>query len=124
MYKKLLIIGGKSYQDTDNPRIGGTTILMDNYLDYCSSHHVPYEFISTNRFYGKFCGIRNILSVIFLFFKHIGHCNVIMVNISSKPGFMIMLPLFVFCSKLFQGRHLTEFLYFEEFLCHLYFGLL
>ncbi len=102
MNKKLLIIGGKSYQDTDNPRIGGTTILMDNYLDYCSSHHVPYEFISTNRYYGKLSGIRNMMSMIFLFFKHIGHCDVIMVNISSKSGFMIMLPYFVFWSKILR----------------------
>ena len=102
MFKRLLIIGGKSYQDTSNARIGGTTILMDNYLDYCSKHNVQYKYISTNRYYGIFSGMKNMLYLISRLFTDIWTIDVIMVNISSKPGFLLMLPSFVFLSKIFR----------------------
>ena len=104
MGKRLLIIGGRTYQDTINPRIGGTTVLMDNYLDYCSRHDVPYFFISTNKYYGKFSSIRNLLFMLLALLRNISKCDIVMVNISSKPGFIVMLPFYVIVTKLFGKK--------------------
>lgn len=101
MQKKILIIGGASYQDTTNPRIGGTTILMDNYIEYCESHNIPFVFVSSNKYCGRFKCARNIVSMIVGTLMNVRKCDIIMVNISSKSGFILLLPYMIVVAKIF-----------------------
>lgn len=98
---KLLIIGGISYSDSNLPRLGGTTILMDNFIEYCVQNSIPYILVPTNRFWGfKFCSLINTLFTFWMILVNILKCNVVMVNISSLKGTIILLPFVAVISKL------------------------
>ncbi len=99
--RKILIIGGVSYSNTKNPRLGGTTILMDNFIEYCNNHNIPYFFISTNRFYGKsYSPFLNTLFAFWGILNNILRCKVTMVNISSLKGTVLLLPFIAIISRI------------------------
>lgn len=98
--KKILIIGGITWRDTDHPHLGGTTVLMDNFIDYCIAHSVPHVVIPTNKYDGRFSGIKNLLVVLNGLFRQAKHGDVAMVNVSSKPGLITLFPFVVIVSRL------------------------
>jgi glycosyltransferase involved in cell wall biosynthesis len=98
--RKILIIGGITWRETDHPRLGGTTVLMDNFIDYCIKHHVPHVVIPTNKYYGSLAGVRNLLIVLSGLIKQAKRGDVAMVNVSSKPGLITLFPIVVFFSSL------------------------
>lgn len=51
MKKKLLIIGAISYPNR-NSSLGGCTVLMENFLNYCQKNKIDFIHISTNRWEG------------------------------------------------------------------------
>ena len=91
--RKILIIGGITWRETDHPRLGGTTVLMDNFIDYCIKHHVPHVVIPTNKYYGSLAGVRNLLIVLSGLIKQAKRGDVAMVNVSSKPGLITLFPI-------------------------------
>ena len=99
--KKILIIGGISWKNTDHPQIGGTTVLMDNFIEYCEAHNVPHVVIPTNKYQGRFGALHNVFLMISRFIYHARKDDVAMVNISSKTGIVFLFPLVVLLSRLF-----------------------
>lgn len=97
---KILLIGGITWPGTANPRFGGTTVLMDNLIDYCKDHDVPHVVIPTNKYYGKFKGIMNLLLMVCMFFRHAKRGDVAMINVSSKVGIITLFPLVYIMSKM------------------------
>ncbi len=91
--RRLLLIGGVSYKNTAHPRLGGTTVLMDNLVEYCEEHCVPHIVIPSHPHLGKFAVLRNIVSVISRLVKGAKRGDVVMVNISSKAGIITLYPL-------------------------------
>ncbi len=99
--KKILIIGGITWRDTDHPHFGGATVLMDNFIDYCKVHGVHHVVIPTNRYYGRAAGVKNLLVMLSEFIKHAKRGDVAMVNVSSSLGLITLLPLIVILSRIF-----------------------
>ena len=101
--KFILLIGGIPYQNRSET-IGGTTILMKNLIDYCNDNHIPYRHLSTNRFYGKYSGIKNYVGYLYLSLKNIGQSHSVVVNVSSYKGsIFVYFPIFLLC-KLFHRK--------------------
>lgn len=99
--KKLLIIGGITWRNTNHPQLGGTTVLMDNLIDYCVEKGIPHVVIPTNKYYGRFASVRNITLIIKGFVKNARRGDVAMVNVSSKTGIITLFPLVVILSRIF-----------------------
>ena len=99
--KKILIIGGITWRDTDQPHLGGTTVLMDNFIDYCKEHSIPHVVIPTNTYHGRLANIRNFGVLLKGFFRYAKHGDVAMVNVSSKPGIITLFPAVVILCRLF-----------------------
>lgn len=98
----LLIIGGITYYDTAHPRIGGTTVLMENFISYCCKEEIPFVHISSNKYVGRFASLRNAAYVVWQAFMYMRRCRVVMVNISSRGGVLTLLPMMRFIAKLFN----------------------
>ena len=98
--QKILLIGGITWPGTANPRFGGTTVLMDNLIEYCKDHQIPHVVIPTNKYYGRFKGIRNLILMVckFLHYSHRG--DVAMINVSSRVGIITLFPLVYILSRL------------------------
>ena len=98
--KKILIIGGITWRDTEHPIIGGTTVLLDNFIDYCIEQGVPHVVIPTNQFFSHFKGVRNILTMTGNLLHHGQRGDVAMVNVSSKVGLITLFPFVYFLSRM------------------------
>ena len=99
--KKILIIGGITWRDTDHPHLGGTTVLLDNYIEFCKEHSIPHVVVPTNKYYGLFAGVRNFIVMLNGFCKYAKRGDVAMVNVSSKSGLITLFPAVVMLSRLF-----------------------
>lgn len=99
--KKLIIIGGITWQNTNQPRLGGTTVLMDNYIDYCKANNVPHVVIPTNKYQGRLASLRNLLVLLREFYRYAKRGDVAMVNISSKRGIITLFPVVVILCRIF-----------------------
>lgn len=101
--KPIMIVGGISYSNTSNPCIGGTTVLLDNFINYLSSNNIPYIHVSTNKYRGrKLCPIWNYLYMLCKGAYYAPKVRLFMVNISSNYGNLIMLPYFIFLGIIFN----------------------
>lgn len=108
MNKKFLLVGGIPYPDSKYSRIGGTTVLMQNLIDYCKSNNIEYDHISTNKYYGRFSVLRNLFYTFFKSFSKINKSDIIFINISSKNGLVTLLPFYLVLSKLFNKKVVTR----------------
>lgn len=99
--KKIIIIGGITYKDTNHPKLGGTTVLMDNFIEYCESHQVPHVVIPTNKYSGHSKGLKNFLVFFCGFIKNAKRGDIAMVNVSSSSGMITLFPFVVVLSRLF-----------------------
>ena len=97
---KLLIIGGITWKNTNHPSLGGTTVLMDNFINYCKKNNIPHIVIPTNKYNGHLKGARNMIVLLASFFKYAKRGDVAMVNISSRSGLVTLLPIIECVSKL------------------------
>lgn len=98
---KILIIGGITWKETNHPHLGGTTVLMDNFIDYCRAHDVPHVVIPTNKYHGRFSGLLNLTYLLCGFLKHAQKGDISMVNVSSQRGLITLFPLVVILSRIF-----------------------
>ena len=97
---KIVILGGITWRNTNHPHLGGTTVLMDNFIDYCEEHNIPHAVVPTNRFYGHCSSIINMVLALYGFLRKSRRGDVIMINISSDKGMITLFPLITFLSKL------------------------
>ena len=92
---KLILIGGVSFKDSNSPRIGGTTVLMDNLVEYCLENRINHLLIPTNIYHGRFRSIRNFFYLIRSFWRQVRKGDIAVVNISSKLGIVTLYPMMV-----------------------------
>lgn len=102
--KKLAIIGGTPIEDRASS-FGGTTVLLQNMIDYCTRESIPHMHILTNKYGGALASIRNmgfLFSTLFSCRKEIG---TLMVNISSYfGGVFVIYPLVLLYAKIFGKK--------------------
>lgn len=85
MKKKILIIGAVPHPD-DLCTYGGTTTLMQNFIDYCSEHHYAYKHIDTLKYRNK---IVNLLHFATKFICGLFTSDVVMYNASRNGTFTL-----------------------------------
>lgn len=85
MQKKILIIGAIPHPD-DLRTYGGTTTLMQNFLDYCNGHHYRYQHIDTFKYKNKWI---NLFYFAFAFLWGVLTSKVIMYNVSLNGAFTL-----------------------------------
>lgn len=83
--KRLLIIGAVPHPD-NLKTYGGTTTLMQNFLDYCREHHYAVSHIDTLRFSNKWF---NMLYFGLRFVVEVCRCQVVMYNASVNGAFTL-----------------------------------
>ena len=96
---KLLIIGGVPYNERP-ASFGGTTVLMQNFLEYCQKVGIPYDFVSTNRYGGRMSAIRNLMQVFCGLLRYVWRCDCIMYNASSLTGPYLIYPIIFIIGKM------------------------
>ena len=103
MFKKRLLIIGSIPHPRIGKTYGGTTILMQSFLDYCKENNIPHYFIQANRYLGTLSPIWNFIYILFQLFIKIRSVNVVMVNVASRGAF-ILAPVIYLFSKLFRRK--------------------
>lgn len=107
---KITIIGGVPIPGRDSS-FGGTTVLMQNLIDYCSQKEIPFSFISTNKYEGKLAFVRNLLHLIRNLFSVAQKSKILLVNISSYwKG-----PLFIYPIALLYSKATNKSIVFRMF---------
>lgn len=100
---KTLIIGSIPHQNLPQT-FGGTTVLMQNFLDFLNVNHpLDFKFIQANKFH--FFGAQ-VFNTVYLILKTIiilPFCKKIMFNAASNGAFIIA-PLIFFYSRLFKKK--------------------
>lgn len=94
---KLLIIGAVPHPD-NLLSYGGTTTLMQNFIDYCNEHHVRYSHIDTLRYKNK---LLNLVHFGIAFLWGVLTSRVVMYNASLNGAF----TLFYFTAPLCYSLH-------------------
>lgn len=85
MSKKILIIGAVPHPD-DLRTYGGTTTLMQNFLDYCNEHQHWYQHIDTLKYKNKWA---NLAHFAFAFLWGAFTSKVVMYNVSRNGAFTL-----------------------------------
>lgn len=85
MKKKILIIGAVPHPD-DLRTYGGTTTLMQNFIDYCCEHHYAYRHIDTLKYKNK---IANLLHFVTKFIYGLFTSDAVMYNVSVNGAFTL-----------------------------------
>ena len=99
MSKKYLLIGGVSSDDPQS--YGGTTVLMQQMVDYFKENNKDYILIKTNIYTGKLSVFLNFSYVIFNIFRYIFQVDIIMVNV-ARNGAFILSPIVYLIVKMFR----------------------
>ena len=103
MFKnKLLIIGSIPHSGIEKT-YGGTTILMQSFLNYCKENDIPNHFIQANKFIGNLSPAWNFIYVLIRFFTKIWDVNIVMVNVASRGAFFLA-PIIYLLSRLFGKK--------------------
>lgn len=103
MYNKKILIIGSTPHAGIGKTYGGTTILMQSFLDYCKANNVPYHFIQANKYLGVLSGLRNYIYVIIQFILNIWSAHIVMVN-SALRGAFFLSPFIYFLSRLLKKK--------------------
>ena len=101
--KPIIIVGGIPYPNRPST-IGGTTVLLRNFLDYCKDNSIPHIIVSTNKHDGKLAFLRNYFSMVANILANISKAQTIMVNISSLKGTYLIFPLILLIAKIFRKK--------------------
>lgn len=101
MSKSYILVG--SIPTNDPKSHGGTTILVQQMLDYFHEHHKDYIFIQTNWYSGKFASLINFLYVLYMFFKNIRQRDIVFANV-ARNGAYYLSPVLLFLTKLFKKQ--------------------
>lgn len=100
---RLLILGGIPYKERP-ATFGGTTVLMQNFLDYCSTNNIAYRLIATNRYSGNFREIKNLTYTIVQLLVFSWRYDCIMFNASSLKGCYTIYPIVLFFAKMSKSK--------------------
>lgn len=98
---KIIIVGGVTWRNTAHSHLGGTTVLMENFIDYCDKEGVPNVVVPSNKYYGHYSSLKNLIDVLIGFLKVAQRGDVAMVNISSRTGVFTLLPFILLLSKIY-----------------------
>lgn len=101
MSKKYLLIGGVPNDDPQS--YGGTTVLMQQMVDYFEEKNKDYILIKTNFYTGKLAVLLNFLYVIFNVFRYVFKVDIIMVNV-ARNGAFILSPIVYLIAKIFKKK--------------------
>lgn len=85
MQKKILIIGAVPHPN-DLSTYGGTTTLMQNFLDYCNEHQYKYQHIDTLKYKNKWV---NLTHFAFSFLWGLFTSKIVMYNVSLNGAFTL-----------------------------------
>lgn len=94
--KKILIIGAVPHPD-DLKTYGGTTTLMQNFIDYCNEHRYSYQHIDTLKYKNKW---KNMFYFVFAFLCGVLTCKVVMFNLSRNGVFTLFYNVAPICYAL------------------------
>ena len=101
MSKRYLLIGARI---NSNPKsFGGTTVLMEQLIDYFKLRDKEFIVIETNRYSDRFSSIKNGLYLLLNLVKNINKIDIIFIN-ASKNGTFILAPILFLLAKLFKKR--------------------
>lgn len=98
----LLIIGSIPYKNRPSS-IGGTTVLMQRWIDYLNKKNINYFFISCNKFGFKGASVINFFYVVLKLFYLISRSDVVVVNVASNGAFVLS-PVLYIISKIFRRK--------------------
>jgi len=100
MNKRILIIG--PIPNPKHPKsIGGATILCKCLIDYCDSHNINYKLIVTNKYYGIFSSIKNLVAVLVRIVINVPFFPMVLCNLSSN-GVKVIAPYTYLVCKIFR----------------------
>lgn len=97
-----MIIGAVSYPNR-NKSLGGCTVLMENFLQYCQNNKVDFIHISTNRREGRLAFIQNFLYLFLRFLVNLRRVQIVMINASYNGAFRVF-PIIAPICKLFKKK--------------------
>jgi glycosyltransferase involved in cell wall biosynthesis len=101
--KKLLIIGSLPH-DNKSETYGGTTVLMQNFLDYLKLNELDnFTFIKANKFYFPGSQLFNIIYLAVNVIFRIPFYDCIVMNAASNGAFLISPSIYIF-SKIFRKK--------------------
>lgn len=100
--KTTLIIGAIPYKNREES-YGGTTVLLQNLIDYMASNQYPYKIIPTNRFNGKLLKKINFLYVIWKYVINLNNIDIVTFHVTSKGAF-ILFPILSPLALLFNKK--------------------
>jgi glycosyltransferase involved in cell wall biosynthesis len=102
--KRIMIIGAISYPNR-NSSLGGCTVLMENFLNYCQKNKIDFIHISTNRWEGHLAFLRNFLYLFCRFLIALPRVQIVMINASYNGAFRVF-PILAPICKL-SGRKIV-----------------
>ncbi len=98
----ILIIGAIPFSNR-SCSLGGVTVLMQNFLDFCENENYPFIHIPTNRYSGKFANLRNIIYLFICFILQLFRSDIVMFNVTRNGAFR-MFPLLLPLVTLFHKK--------------------
>lgn len=101
MSKKYLLIGGIPSNDPQS--YGGTTVLMQQMIDFFSESGKCFILIQTNRHNGASAFLKNILYVLYNLILHINKVDTVMVNV-ARNGAFLMSPIIYIVTKVCRKK--------------------
>lgn len=96
-----MIIG--SVPTKDPKSFGGTTILVQQMLEYFHEHNKEHIFIQSNKYYGRCAFCINFLYVLYVFFRNIRQVDIVLANV-ARNGAYFLSPVLLFLTKIFKKR--------------------
>ncbi len=106
MDKKLLIIGSLPIENIKST-YGGTTVLLQQLVDYCDKNNIDYHLVQTNIIRGKFALVRNWFSAIYRALKVVNKCDFVMFNAASN-GLFYFAPFVYFIAKVYNKKFILR----------------
>lgn len=89
---------------TDDPKsYGGTTILVQQMLDYFDEHDKEYVFIQANQYSGRFAFFINYFYILYMLTKNIRHTDIVLVNVARNGAYYVS-PVLLLLTKVFRKR--------------------
>ncbi|TKS56983.1 glycosyltransferase [Mesohalobacter halotolerans] len=100
--KKILIIGPIPIVGIEST-IGGSTVLMKSFVEYCKTNDINYDFIQSNKYLGYFATIKRIGFIFIQIMLKIHSAQIIMLNATLRPAFFLS-PLLLIFSRVFKKK--------------------
>jgi glycosyltransferase involved in cell wall biosynthesis len=101
MSKKYLLIGGLPSDDPQS--YGGTTVLMQQMVDFFSENGKDFILIKTNRYSSTLAFLKNMFYVFYNLILHVSKVDIVVVNV-SRNGAFVMSPIIYMVTKAFRKK--------------------